>query len=91
MSDRACLLCKVDAFECDEGTRRSLYFLIGKEAPPSLPLCEAHVSNQAFALVTLAMVTGHSDFAEPIQKALEAPKLTLVRSDTSGTDRKVET
>ena len=78
-----CLLCKVDAFDCDEGTRRSLHFLIGKNAPPSLPVCEEHDRILAFGLVALATITGNAEFAEPIRKALEAPKLRLVPSQPS--------
>lgn len=78
MSTTTCVLCRVDEYECDEGTRRALFFLIGKSAPEDVPLCEAHESKQAFALVNLAFITGHGEWAPPIQKALDAPKLRLV-------------
>lgn len=79
-----CVLCKVDAIEADEGTRRALHFVIGQAAGGSEDgtvadsICEEHLSKAAFALVTLAQVTGHAEYAPRIRAALS---LRLVPSE----------
>ena len=72
-----CLLCKADAAATDEQTYRALHFMIGKYAKEPAT-CETHLRSQAFALKTLAYLTGHGDFAVAIETAVRAPVLRLV-------------
>lgn len=80
-----CILCKVDAIEADDGTRRALHYVIGRASAEEDALaesvCEEHASKAAFALATLAMVTGHGEYAPRIKAALS---LRLVPTPPEG-------
>jgi hypothetical protein len=88
MSTDNCILCKVDATGCDERTYRSLYYVIGRNAPPEAHICEEHILDHAFALPMLSMLTGHGEWADKLREALNAPKLRLVPSEATSEDPK---
>jgi len=78
-----CILCKVDGAATDEQTYRALYYVIGQNAEGP-PLCDDHVRAQAFALTTLAALTGYGEWAGKIEAALRAPVLRLVPTPPEG-------
>ena len=75
-----CLLCDIDESATDEQTYRALYFIAGANSPEDRSYCERHMRTQAFALSTLARLTGFAEFSKPLEEAVRATKLQLVRS-----------
>lgn len=79
------MLCRIDALECSEDVRRSVYYLVGKNAPEDrYETCELHVRTQVLSLALLAILTGHGEYADRIRKSLDAPKLRLVTDGEDG-------
>ena len=81
-SSGGCMLCRIDALECEEGARRAVYYLIGRNAPEGRhEPCEAHLRTQVLGLAMFAVLTGHGEHADSIRKTLDSPMLRLVTSD----------
>lgn len=80
-----CMLCRIDALECDEGARRAVYYLVGRNAPEGrYETCESHLRTQVLGLAMLAVLTGHGEYADSICKTLDSPTLRLVPPSGEG-------